>query len=123
MLQRSISLPENINNMHHLAVTQGKNFERELPILAVRTASMENVHFNLMTLDEVDGIKLKAFRVKVSTPMASVSLEVDRHSKERKVNVGMKVFGIGAELGMEYEKTPNTKKSKESDKYVMSTKL
>ncbi|EGQ8221339.1 hypothetical protein GUM57_24085 [Vibrio parahaemolyticus] len=66
---------------------------------------------------------MKAFRVKVSTPMASVSLEVDRHSKERKVNVGMKVFGIGAELGMEYEKTPNTKKSKESDKYVMSTKL
>lgn len=123
MLQRSISLPENINNMHHLAVTQGKDCEKKLPILAVRTTSMENVHFNLMTLDEIDGIKLKAIRLGVETPIASVSLEVERHSKERKVNVGMKVLGFGAEFGMEYEKTPNMKKSKESDKYEMSTKL
>ncbi|EGQ9308335.1 hypothetical protein F7U82_23130 [Vibrio parahaemolyticus] len=66
---------------------------------------------------------MKAIRLGVETPIASVSLEVERHSKERKVNVGMKVLGFGAEFGMEYEKTPNMKKSKESDKYEMSTKL
>ncbi|CAI2325698.1 TPA: hypothetical protein ACN310_004597 [Vibrio parahaemolyticus] len=111
MFPRSVSLP----NIDSLTMHQPGTDINQFPILSVRSASIEKMPLNLITIDHVEGIKLNAVRIGLETPIASMAVEVDRHSKERIFNVGLKVFGFGAQFGMAYVKVPNTKKSKEKN--------
>ncbi|EQB9060677.1 hypothetical protein ACYVO5_002298 [Vibrio parahaemolyticus] len=111
MLPRSVSLP----NIDSLTMYQPGTDINQLPILSVRSASIEKMPSNVITIDYIDGIKLNAVRIGLETPIASMAVEVDRRSKERSFNVGLKVLGFGAQFGMAYEKVPNTKKPKEKN--------
>lgn len=109
MFSRSVSLP----NIDSLTMHQPGTDINQFPILSVRSASIEKIPLNVITIDHIDGIKLNAVRIELETPIASMAVEVDRHFKERSFNVGLKLFGFGAQFGMAYEKVPNTKKPKE----------
>ncbi|CAI2307618.1 hypothetical protein [Vibrio parahaemolyticus] len=112
MLQRSVSLL-NLNSEFILQSDIQKNM---IAISSISTIAIENMPEKpvMLGMDTIDGIKLKAVRVGFDTPLASVAVEVNNAGKDKSVNVGVKVLGLGACFGIDYEKTSNKNKPNNS---------
>ncbi|WP_254694662.1 hypothetical protein [Vibrio cholerae] len=63
---------------------------------------------HLPIFDEIDGFKLKGFKIKIHTPLLSAGLGYKKDGKERNVNIEANFAGFGSELEVDLEKFDKT---------------
>ncbi|EGQ9755708.1 hypothetical protein FWP41_24125, partial [Vibrio parahaemolyticus] len=103
-------------NLNSEFILQSDIQKNMIAISSISTIAIENMPEKpvMLGMDTIDGIKLKAVRVGFDTPLASVAVEVNNAGKDKSVNVGVKVLGLGACFGIDYEKTSNKNKPNNS---------
>lgn len=75
-------------------------------ILMVKCVEKHSTSINhLPNFDEVDGFKLKGFKIKIHTPLLSAGLGYKKDGKEKNVNIEADFAGFGAELEVDLEKS------------------